>query len=219
VVHGSQDKFGGIVNYSNGSAKWGESTNSGNWAGVGTNGGANLVILDASFGVLATFWVQQTIQAMAGAHMLATIMPVTGDTSDVSDRGGFFGNSWAVYPDGATSDAWLTTMNSIPNTGINGGGCNFVIAYDASPDRAGQHLAENWTDLRNDDLDSQGTNYYAARWLCNWSSNLKDRSIFELPRRRDHERHKGSSIAGARARRMRIPRPAGFAPTGDNYTA
>jgi hypothetical protein len=181
VVHGSNDQFGGIVNYSNGGVKWGESKNSGSWAGVGTNGGTNLVVLDASLGVLPTFWVQQTVQAMAGVHMLATIMPVTGDTAMVSVRGGIFGTDWAVNPDGAVSDAWLTTMLSIPGSGINGGGCNFVIAYDTTPDRAQQHLAENWSDIKNDSLDAQGANFYAARWLCNWPSNIKDKSIFELP--------------------------------------
>ena len=90
AVNGSKDQFGHLVNYSGGQVAWGESPNSGSWRNVGTNGGTNLVVLDASFGVLATYWVRQTISAMAGAHMLATIMPVTGDTANVADRGGYF---------------------------------------------------------------------------------------------------------------------------------
>jgi hypothetical protein len=180
-VNGIADQFGGQVNYSSGLAKWGESRNSGNWADAGTGGGTNLVVLDASFGVLPTFWVQQTMPAMAGVHMIATIMPVTGDTNNVSDRGALFGSGWAENPDGAVSLAWLTTMNSIPGSGINGGGCNFVIAYDVTVDRAQQHLNENWTDLKNDGWDARGSNFYSARWLCNWSSNITDQSIFELP--------------------------------------
>jgi len=181
VVNGSNDQFNGIVNYSSGGVKWGESKNSGAWAGAGTGGGTNLVVLDASLGVLPTYWVQQTQQAMAGVHMLATIMPVTGDTAMVADRGSIFGTSWAVRPDSAVSDAWLTTMLSISGSGINGGGCNFVIAYDSTADRAQQHLAENWTDIQNDGWDAQGANFYSARWLCNWPSNIKDESIFQLP--------------------------------------
>jgi len=180
AVNGSKDQFGHLVNYSGGQVAWGESPNSGSWRNVGTNGGTNLVVLDASFGVLATYWVRQTISAMAGAHMLATIMPVTGDTANVADRGGYFAGGWAQNPDGAVSDAWLTTMNSIPGSGINGGSCNFVIAYDNSPDRAGRHLSESWSELRNDGWDAQGNQFYSARWLCNWPSTIRDKSIFEL---------------------------------------
>jgi hypothetical protein len=180
AVNGSNDSFGHIVNYSNGGAVWGESGDAGAWRRAGTDGGANLVVLDASFGVLATYWVRQTQQAMGGAHMLATIMPVTGDTANVSDRGGLFGGSWAANPNGAVSSAWLTTMNSIAGSGINGGGCNFVIAFDATPAAAQAHINEDWSQLRDDSRDAKGASYYAARWLCNWPSSIRDQSIFEL---------------------------------------
>jgi hypothetical protein len=181
VVNGNHDQFGGIVDYSSGGAKWGESRNAGGWAGVGTGGGTNVAVLDASLGVLPTYWVTQTVQAMAGLHMLATIMPVTGDTAIVSDRGSIFGTDWAVNANSAVSDSWLTTLLSIPGSGINGGGCNFVIAYDTTPDRAQAHLAESWEDVKRDGLDAQGAQFYDARWLCNWSTTIKDKSLFELP--------------------------------------
>jgi hypothetical protein len=181
VVNGSGDQFNGVVDYSAGRAKWGESSNSGGWAGAGTGGGTNLVVLDASLGVLPTYWVQQTVQAMAGVHMLATIMPVTGDTNMVSVRGSIFGSNWAVNADSTVSDSWLTTMLSIPGSGINGGGCNFVIAYDTTPDRAQAHLAESWEDIKDDGLDAKGAEFYNARWLCNWSTTIHDQSLFELP--------------------------------------
>lgn len=181
AVNGSNDQFNGQVNYSAGSATWGESANSGSWRGVGTDGGANLVVLDASFGVLATYWVRQTVNAMAGAHMLATVMPVTGDTANVAVRGGLFGGAWAQNAESAVSISWLTTLNSIPGSGINGGGCNFVIAFDSTVDGAKKHLEESWNDLKNDGLDAKGNAFYAARWLCNWPSTITDQSIFELP--------------------------------------
>ena len=112
---------------------------------------------------------------------IATIMPVTGDTAMVSDRGNKFGMNWATRPDYPVSDAWLTTVLSIPGSGINGGGCNFVIAYDATLDRAQRHLGENWNDLKNDGWDATGNNYFSARWLCNWATNITDKSLFELP--------------------------------------
>jgi hypothetical protein len=181
LVNGNNDKFGGQVNYSAGAVAWGESSNSGAWRGVGTDGGTNLVVLDASLGVLPTFWVRQTQQAMAGVHMLATIMPVTGDTANVATRGGLFGGSWAQNPGGAVSTAWLTTMNSIAGSGINGGGCNFVIAFDTTAEKAKRHIDEDWNDLKNDGWDAEGNGFYFARWLCNWPSTITDKSIFELP--------------------------------------
>ena len=48
VVHGSQNQFGNLANYSGGRTKWGESKNAGDWAGASTDGGTNLVVLDAS---------------------------------------------------------------------------------------------------------------------------------------------------------------------------
>ena len=92
-----------------------------------------------------------------------------------------FGGSWAQNPDGAVSAAWLTTLNSIAGSGINGGGCNFVIAFDASADRAQKHIDEDWNELKNDGWDAQATDFYSARWLCNWPSTITNKSIFELP--------------------------------------
>ena len=69
AVDGDNDQFGHAVNYSAGTVAWGESSNAGAWRNVGTDGGTNLVVLDASFGVLATYWVRQTQQAIAGIHM------------------------------------------------------------------------------------------------------------------------------------------------------
>ncbi len=175
------DRFGSLVDYSGGTVHWGESRNAGAWAGAGTDGGTNLVVLDASNGVLPTFWLQQLRPAMAGIHMLATIMPVTGDTNNVADRGAAFGNSWAQNSSGSVSQAWLTTMNSIPGSGINGGGCNFVIAFDDDPRRAAQQIDQDWDTLKIDTWDAHGANAYTARWLCNWSFRQTDQTAFELP--------------------------------------
>src|SRR5258708_669485 len=42
ITHGTGDRFGGVVNYSSGPIRFGESPQSGAWAGVGTDGGAHL---------------------------------------------------------------------------------------------------------------------------------------------------------------------------------
>jgi len=175
------DRFSGQVDYSGGRIHWGESAQSGPWGGGGVDGGTNLVVLDISCGVLPTFWLQQLRPAMAGIHMLATIMPVTGDTANVATRGSAFGKSWAANPRGSVSQAWLTTMNSIAGSGINGGGCNFVIAFDASPQLVAGKIDEDWSDLRNDARDATGNSSYQARWLCNYPFNQTDQTAFELP--------------------------------------
>jgi hypothetical protein len=180
AVHGAHDQFGGAANYSAGRAKWGESKNSGAWAGAGTDGGTNLVVLDSSWGVLASFWYEQTHLAMAGVHFLATTLPVTGDYLNDPGRGAAFGKRWAQNRESSVSQSWLVAMNDLNNGGFDAGGCHFVIAYDESSERALKHLNEDWTELQNDGWDAKGSQIYWAHWLCNWASQFGDDSIFEL---------------------------------------
>jgi hypothetical protein len=180
VVNGRSHLFNNLANYSNGDAKWGESSNSGPWAGAGTNGGTNVVVLDASWGVLASFWYEQTNRAMAGVHFLATTLPVTGDYLNDPGRGAAFAKrSWQEH-DSSVAHAWLVAMNSIPGGGFDASGCHFVIAYDQDSARALKHLDEDWSEIKNDGWDSKGKDVYWARWLCNFASTITDDSIFEL---------------------------------------
>jgi hypothetical protein len=180
AVHSVHDQFGGAANYSAGAAKWGESTKSGGWAGAGTDGGTNVVVLDSSWGVLASFWYEQTHLAMAGAHFLATTLPVTGDYLNDPGRGAAFGKRWAQDRRSSVSQSWLAAMNDLNNGGFDAGGCHFVIAYDDNSVHALAHLNEDWADIQNDDLDAKGNQVYWARWLCNWQTQFTDDSIFEL---------------------------------------
>jgi hypothetical protein len=179
VVHGRVATFGNVANYTNG-AKWGESRNAGGWAGAGTDGGTNVVVLDSSWGVLASFWYEQTHRAMAGAHFLATTLPVTGDYLNDPGRGAAFGKRWAQDSGSSAAQSWLVAMNALNNGGFDMGGCHFVIAYDESSARALKHLDEDWTEIQNDGWDAKGNQVYWARWLCNWPSQNTDDSIFEL---------------------------------------
>ncbi|WLI89505.1 hypothetical protein Q4S45_22910 [Massilia sp. R2A-15] len=180
VTFSSKDQFGHVANYSGGRAKWGESKNSGPWAGAGTDGGTNLVVLDSSWGVLASFWYEQTHAAMAGVHFLATTLPVTGDYLNDPQRGAAFGKRWAQDSGSSVSQSWLVAMNAIPGGGFDMSGCHFVIAYDESSERALKHLDEDWSELKNDGWDAKGNAVYWARWLCNWTSQITDDTIFEL---------------------------------------
>jgi len=87
LTSGGSDQNQGQVNYTSGPVRFGESATAGGWAGAGTNGGTNLVVLDISCGILPPFWYEALKNAAAGVHLLATIMVAGGDTANISDRG------------------------------------------------------------------------------------------------------------------------------------
>ncbi|MFL6210725.1 MAG: DUF6345 domain-containing protein [Pyrinomonadaceae bacterium] len=196
-TNSDQDKYNGSVIYGNGFIKWGENSAAGAWAGAGTNGGTHMVVMDLSCGVLSTFWWNQLQPAIGGLHLLATIMPINGDTANVSDRGATFAQRWAANPEGAPAVAWLDTLNSLAQNdggpcagtdyrnggghGINGCGCNFVIAFDTDAAGASSKINENWSNLRDDDRAAKGANWYSARWMCNYTLSRTDKFAFERP--------------------------------------
>lgn len=184
ATSGQFDAKNGVVNYSSGSIRWGESQDSGAWAQAGTNGGTNLVILDISCGILPTFWYEALKNAAAGVHMVATLLIAGGDTANVSDRGAAFAKMWAANPQGSVSQAWLDTMTVLPlseGRGINGFGCNIMVAMDQSLDSVNQKMNESWVDLRNDSNDAKGNSWYSARWQCNYALPSTTQSAWEKP--------------------------------------
>lgn len=192
VTSGQFDISSHIVNYTGGQVRWGESANSGAWAGAGTNGGTNLVVLDISHGILPTFWFQILRNANAGVHMIATLMTAGGDTDNVPDRGSTFARMWAANPNGNVAQAWLDTMSALPKGegnacgnqgghGFNGCGCHIVVAMDSTPQGAANKMSEDWSDLRNDERDAKGNNAYSARWQCNYTLSSAGASAWELP--------------------------------------
>ncbi len=191
---GTFDQAAGVVDYSSGPIRWGESATSGPWAQAGTDGGANLVILDISCGILPPFWYQELRNAVGGVHMIATILVAGGDTANVANRGSTFGKTWAAHPDdGQVAQAWLDTMAALPGDeggackdlggghGFNGCGCNIVVAIDSTPQGAASKISETWSDLRSDDRDAKGNNWYSARWTCNYTLPSGDQTAWELP--------------------------------------
>jgi hypothetical protein len=192
LTSGDYDANNGQINYTSGPIRWGESQNSGPWAGAGTNGGTNLVVLDISHGVLPTFWYQTLRNASAGVHMIATIMTAGGDTADSPDRGRAFGKIWAANPAGNVAQAWLDTMSALPKEegdscgnegghGFNGCGCHIVVAMDSTSDGAASKMNEDWIDLRSDERDAKGNDFYWARWQCNYTLPSTGPSAWELP--------------------------------------
>jgi len=180
VTHSIGDKLNGLVNYTGGPIRWGESPQSGGWAGAGTDGGANLVVLDISHGVLPPFWYETFQQANAGVQLIATMMTAGGDTASVPDRGAVFASFFRANENSSVADAWVQTMNALPASegggcpggggghGFNGCGCNIVVGMDSSAARANASLTESWVHLTQDSNDALGRNFYAARWVCNY---------------------------------------------------
>jgi hypothetical protein len=193
VTSSPNDRLGGLINYTGGLIRWGESPQSGGWAGVGTDGGANLVVLDISHGVLPPFWYQTFQRANAGVQLIATMMTAGGDTANVADRGKTFASFYRANQNSRVSESWVETMNSLPagegggcpggggGHGFNGCGCNLVIGMDSTADRAAASLRESWVSLTNDSNDALGNQFYAARWVCNYSLPSTTQSAWELP--------------------------------------
>jgi hypothetical protein len=117
-------------------------------------------------------------------HMIGTLLIAGGDTANVSDRGAAFAKMWAANPEGSVSQAWLDTMTALPlseGRGINGYGCNIMVAMEGSLQAVDQKMNESWSDLRNDNNDSKGNSWYSARWQCNYALSATDKFAWELP--------------------------------------
>jgi hypothetical protein len=75
VVDGSYSHWGNYVQFRPGGLKWGESPTSGGWAGAGTNGGTNLVVLDMSHPVHPPYFWEHLGALTAGVHLIAATAP------------------------------------------------------------------------------------------------------------------------------------------------
>ncbi|MDC0746043.1 hypothetical protein [Polyangium mundeleinium] len=177
------DHYNHSVNYSNTFVKWGESSSAGSWAGAGTNGGINLAVLDISCAVLPQFEWYQLGPLFAGLHIVATVMPVNGDLANVASRGSTFASRWAANASGVVTDAWMETMNNLPQTlgsacsdytigggrGINGCGLYVAVTMDSTNSAAQWKMnTESWYGLQLDSNDGNGTSYWYTKGFCNY---------------------------------------------------
>lgn len=164
------------------SVAWGESANSGIWSGAGTNGGANLLITDMSYGTEPGLAFYHMYYAMAGAHLFGTNMPTSGDTGMVADRGAAFAHTFTTNASVSIAHAWIGTIYTIPDGigcpgsgmthgGMNGCGCNVMMASNSTNAKVSWSLnSENWWDVQEDGYDSQNNGYYAYVLACNYDS-------------------------------------------------
>jgi hypothetical protein len=195
LVKGTGDRFGGLINYTGGAVRWGESPQAGGWAGAGTNGGTNVVVLDISHGVLPTFWYQTFQRASAGVQLILTIMTAGGDTANTSQRGSTFAAFYRANPGGSVAQAWKDTMNSLPASpaggnpcpggggghGFNGCGCNVALGFDSTEARAKAALRESWFAITNDNNDALGNRWLSVEWQCNYPLPATDHTAWERP--------------------------------------
>lgn len=175
----------GFANYSGGTVKWGESGNSGGWAGAGTNGGTNVAVVVISFAQNAMRG-HELFPAYAGVHMILTPLNHTGDTGDHPDRGFWFAYQYYVNPAKSVMQSWLDggppmSCTNSPTTscgwgsqwqscgyGINGCGGHIGMALDSTASTSLGHVNEDWYGAQQDWRDAKGTQYWNNLYQCNW---------------------------------------------------
>jgi hypothetical protein len=169
--------FSHRADLSDGNARFGESSVAGNWAGAGTNGNVDLLMLDISCGVTPGLVTQEYSNAFAGAHLISTVMPTElgSDTLDIPDRGAIVGNDAWTHIDSSAAIAWADSINSIGGSacnngggGLSGCGANFSFTV-AQSYNAVEYFAndESWANLQYDS-DATGDSYISWVYQCNY---------------------------------------------------
>lgn len=173
----------GVVDYTN-NVRWGESAQSGAFAGAGTNGGVNFVVLDNSCGIRPNLYIEELWSPFAGISTIATIMPSRAgdDTINVNTRGVQFATRYKNNFNSSIAKSWADTINSVSGGsscpfgggghGING--CGAYIAVSADSSAAGADWArdaETWVQVRDDNNDATGNAFYSWTMTCNYDCN------------------------------------------------
>lgn len=113
----NSQQFGNAPVATGGLMKFGESTNSGGWAGAGTNGGINVAILDNSNAIRSPWFIWQSAAPMfAGMSLLGLIMPIGwgADAGDYGQVGPTFAIRMVANPSASITDNWLGALSDIP---------------------------------------------------------------------------------------------------------
>jgi hypothetical protein len=117
---------GQSVDYSDGSVKWGEDSNSGGWAGAGTNGSNAVVFVVNSCGSKEPFFWGETKATYAGAMLINFTMPSSNvnkpgnwpsgvaDLVTWSSRGSVLATYALNNPNQAISSGWFANLDSAP---------------------------------------------------------------------------------------------------------
>lgn len=171
----------------------GESSVTGPWAGVGTNGGTNVQVIVNSVGFRSAYIYDDTANLFAGVHALLGTMATAAtinsgyqiaysDTADWPDRGSYLGYYIKYYQSSTFADVWglpIFTTNGFGRRVLTGGsvnqvtnaGAHFVIAKDATSASALIHMYESWAGSRNEVYDGTGLGYWYWHVNCNYNCN------------------------------------------------
>lgn len=164
----------------------GESSNSGGFAGAGTNGGANVAVIVNSCGIRSHHFLKDTQNFYAGVHSVMMTMPIASyldasnqlkfsDTKQWGARGSTFAGFILANSLAAASDAWFNpTMVNNSYWGSSGHnlGAQIVISEDSTGDSAIWHvLTESWLGTMFDSNDAKGNSFWGAWFVCNYDCN------------------------------------------------
>ena len=187
-LNGSSVNFSNQVQYDSGASPrlvaFGESGQSGTWAGASNNGQANMVIFDSSWGAQPNYGFFDLSGMMAGVRLIGVCMPTTGDTAIVADRGAALAQQQLNNNSGAPFSAWGDAMNNLNSGdgggysgsagscgsgyGFNGCGCNYMMATANNQTNAEAVTNEAWYNLPADAYDATGNGYYYWTKTCNY---------------------------------------------------
>ena len=194
VTSSASSSHGNYVFYDNGTVKWGEDSNSGSWAGAGTNGSLGVVFVVNSCGTRYPFIWDETRPTFAGAMLGEFTMPVSniqgvgpGDLWAVSWRGSTLASLALANPTLTVTDEWFATQDSIgPTVGPScpdqtstytyGGGYGYAgcaaslsVSYDSTQAAATSHVTSlTWNQARDFSNKSKGTTYGYGLYHCNY---------------------------------------------------
>lgn len=161
----------------------GESSNSGSWGQAGTDGGINLLVMEASHSTHLGSGVNDLYGLFAGIQVLATSFTHYGDLASGAERGTDFGALAKTSPSMAVSDAWVAVTGMLTlgsgcgsypgysDGGFNGCGGHVAMVVDSTA--AGRDAEMNFTfyNLQSDSNDSTGNAYWATLKTYNWDSS------------------------------------------------
>jgi hypothetical protein len=172
------------VDYSSGGVAWGEDPSSGSWAGAGTNGGVNFVVIDNSCGITPDLYYPELINAFAGVSTIALIMPtrVGSDAVDVANRGRAFADRYVANRYSAVAPSWTDAINSVTdgsscafgggNHGIAGCGAHIAISVERTKELAEwANGTETWEQLHYPANDALGKDWMTWIATCNYDCN------------------------------------------------
>jgi hypothetical protein len=194
VVSEQYPTHGDWIFYGNGFVKWGEDTNSGSWAGAGTNGGSAVVFVVNSCGTRYPFTWGEAKPAYAGAMLINWTMPQSNvatagsaDTWTWSSRGSTLATYALANPNSSVAGAWFANLNSAPSTagyscpdetstytygggyGYTGCGGNLSMSWAQTQAAATANVTSlTWTQAQNFANKPTG-NTYGYEWVqCNY---------------------------------------------------